>query len=95
MFYIRPDRREKELIKRVSLKLKLEVICLVDLTDARKKAEKFKEYENYPYADIEEFLYLFKNAKFIITDSYHGTCFSIIFEKKFLSISNFERGEKG
>ena len=28
------------------------------------------------------------------SDSYHGTCFSIIFEKKFLSISNFERGEK-
>lgn len=93
-FILDPTEEKKELIKRVSLKLKLEVICLVDLTDARKKAEKFKEYENYPYADIEEFLYLFKNAKFIITDSYHGTCFSIIFEKKFLSISNFERGEK-
>lgn len=93
-FILDPTEEKKELIKRVSLKLKLEVICLVDLTDARKKAEKFKEYENYPYADIEEFLYLFKNAKFIITDSYHGTCFSIIFEKKFLSISNFKRGEK-
>ena len=69
-FILDPTEEKKELIKRVSLKLKLEVICLVDLTDARKKAEKFKEYENYPYADIEEFLYLFKNAKFIITDSY-------------------------
>lgn len=28
------------------------------------------------------------NAEFIITDSFHGTCFSLIFNKKFISIKN-------
>lgn len=37
---------------------------------------------------IEDWLYYIKNAKYVITDSYHGTCFSIIFEKQFISLTN-------
>lgn len=32
------------------------------------------------------------NASYVITDSFHGTAFSIIFEKQFLSIGNVARG---
>lgn len=45
------------------------------------------------YADInffglrpEEWLYLIHNASFIVTDSFHGTIFSIIYRKPFFSI---------
>ncbi|MGR7812792.1 polysaccharide pyruvyl transferase family protein [Lacinutrix undariae] len=41
---------------------------------------------------IGEWLYHFKNAEFIITDSFHGTVFSIIFNKKFIAIGNKSRG---
>ena len=34
-----------------------------------------------------EFLNLFMNSSFVVTDSFHGTCFSLIFEKKFVSIA--------
>jgi len=34
-----------------------------------------------------EFLELFANAAFVITDSFHGTCFSINFELPFITIS--------
>ena len=37
-------------------------------------------------ADPKEFIELFSNAKYIITDTFHGTVFSIIFNKKFLAI---------
>ena len=37
---------------------------------------------------IEDWLYYIKNAELIITDSYHGTCFSLIFEKQFISFCN-------
>ena len=37
-------------------------------------------------AGLEEFLYYFKNSSFIVTDSFHGVCFSLIFEKKFLAV---------
>ena len=45
---------------------------------------------NYDYkiasAGIEDFLYYFKNAKFVVTDSFHGVCFSLIWKKKFISV---------
>lgn len=41
---------------------------------------------------IQEWLAVFRDAKFVITDSYHGTLFSIIFRKDFMTIGNGERG---
>ena len=41
---------------------------------------------------IEEWLSTIKNASYVITDSYHGTIFSIIFGKQFHSFINKERG---
>ena len=41
---------------------------------------------------VEEWLAVFRDAKFIITDSFHGTVFSIIFQKPFIVIPNMERG---
>lgn len=38
------------------------------------------------YIDPFEFLWLVKNAKYVITNSYHGTIFSIIFKKPFVTI---------
>lgn len=93
-FILDPNEQKKQAIREISALLGLHVICLVDLTDAKRKADELKEFECFPYADIEDFLSLFSKAKFIITDSFHGTCFSIIFEKEFLSIPNYQRGDK-
>ncbi len=41
---------------------------------------------------VEEWLAMFRDAECVITDSFHGTVFSIIFHKEFYSISNTERG---
>lgn len=41
---------------------------------------------------IENWISGFKNAAFVITDSYHGTLFSIIFGKPFVSLVNINRG---
>lgn len=43
---------------------------------------------------IGKWLAQIKNADFIITDSYHGTIFSIIFNKPFFSIVNCNRGKE-
>lgn len=41
---------------------------------------------------IEQWLAHFKSSDFIITDSFHGTVFSIIYRKPFISIANPTRG---
>lgn len=37
------------------------------------------------FAGPREFLWLFDNADFIVTDSFHGTAFSLVFKKNFFS----------
>lgn len=44
------------------------------------------------FIPVEDFVYLLKNAEFIVSDSFHGTCFSIIFEKPFFTFVNNARG---
>ena len=41
---------------------------------------------------VEEWLAMFRDAKIVITDSFHGTVFSIIFNKEFYTIANKSRG---
>ena len=42
-------------------------------------------YKKVVKSGPKEFLWLVKNAKFVFSTSFHGTVFSIIFEKNFLS----------
>ncbi|MGZ3218121.1 polysaccharide pyruvyl transferase family protein [Paracoccus sp. T5] len=41
---------------------------------------------------VERWLGSFRNAAFVVTDSFHGVAFSIIFNKPFLAYGNAERG---
>lgn len=43
-------------------------------------------------APVEEWLENFAGADFIVTDSFHGTVFAIIFRKPFLVVGNRDRG---
>lgn len=44
------------------------------------------------YPEVEAWLSNFFNAQFIVTDSFHGVVFSILFEKQFICIGNRKRG---
>lgn len=39
-----------------------------------------------------EFVSLFHDAEFVVTDSFHGTVFSLLFHKNFISLANKKRG---
>lgn len=82
---------KKEVISHISSKL--------GLTTFKKQPEKIyktelfvKNNDEYIYPKIEEWICSFRDASFIITDSFHGTVFSIIFNKPFVVIANSERG---
>jgi hypothetical protein len=59
---------------KIAKKNNLEVINLLNL-----------KYEKFYTVDPAEFVSLFANASLIMTDSFHGTIFSIIFEKPFIA----------
>lgn len=65
--------------------------------EVKPKKEWFEPHENcpasdYTYPPIEEWLSAFNSSDFVITDSFHGTVFSIIFNKPFIVIGNEFRG---
>ncbi len=41
---------------------------------------------------VEQWLAMFRDASFVVTDSFHGTVFSLLFNKSFISLSNADRG---
>lgn len=49
---------------------------------------------NVSHVGPAEFIWLFANAKYIITNSFHGVVFSIIFEKEFWCIPHSTRGSR-
>lgn len=48
-----------------------------------------KEYKKIFSPNPKEFLSLFYNAKYVLTNSFHGTVFSILFHKRFFSEVNY------
>lgn len=41
---------------------------------------------------VEEWIAMYRDAECVVTDSFHGTVFSILFHKPFFSIANENRG---
>lgn len=59
---------------------------------AKLEADKYENIEVKRDVDLHEWLWYYKNAEAVITDSFHGTIFSIIFRKPFLAKINEMRG---
>ena len=76
-----PDERLTKVANKMA---KERNIKLIELND-----KKIQNYfcEQVSEAGPSEFLTLIKNAKAVITNSYHGTIFSIIFQKEFYTIN--------
>ena len=51
-----------------------------------------KNIQDCIFPPVEEWIRGFMDAEFVVTDSFHGTIFSIIFNKPFFAIANKNRG---
>ncbi|WP_417620223.1 polysaccharide pyruvyl transferase family protein [Oceanihabitans sediminis] len=88
--YLLDDSEKKRvLVKDVELALQIK--------EFKNQPKVFREnmslnIEDYFVPSVEGWIKSFDQADFIITDSFHGTVFSIIFEKPFIAIANKEKG---
>lgn len=71
---------KKKYIKKVSLSLNKEVVFI-------QAENKVRSTDT-----VEKWISLFRDAHFVITDSFHGTIFSLLFHKDFISLANPLRG---
>lgn len=64
--------------------------CDISTKKLDKKQKHIKD--EYIFNPVSFWLNKIKNAKFVVTDSFHGTVFAIIFNKPFIVIENEKRG---
>lgn len=93
-FFLDPCDEKRDAILHTSKKLKLPYVNLIHACDFESNMQRLGLDGTKPDLDIEDFLNYYKNAEFVITDSFHGTCMAIIFKKPFISIANYQRGVK-
>lgn len=51
-----------------------------------------KNPEAYVFPTVESWIECFQKSDFVLTDSFHGCVFAIIFNKPFIAIANIDRG---
>ena len=89
-YILNPSDEKREIVRETAGRLGLPVICILD---GRKgtftENNKNFDMEN-TLTDVteEEWLYFFENADYVVTDSQHGSAFSILFNKQFICCSS-------
>lgn len=82
IYQLHSNKKFEEYAKKLSKKLNLP---LIRVTPSLNQLTKIGKLVYLPTPGM--FLNYIKNAEFIITDSFHGTVFSIIFNKRFIDIN--------
>ena len=85
-YFLKNDHRYTEAIKRLAEKKGLKVKGISTRHEDKEWMEVLDEHQNGP----REFVGWIKNSNLVITDSYHGTIFSLLFNRPFITIERFE-----
>lgn len=86
--YILDKSEEKKLlVKNISERVKLEPFYVS--TELSHRHAPFEERIRPP---VEDWIMAFQTTDFVITDSFHGCVFSILFNKPFFVLTNIDRG---
>lgn len=82
---VRELNRDLTYLSELANKKKLKLITIAPLSVLLKQ----KNLVNVADAGVLDFIGLIANAKYVVTDSYHGTLFALNFNKQFYSLQRF------
>lgn len=93
-YILDPTPQKREAIQWYSEKLGIKAINILDgFSQGYEDNKNLLNLPNtLPNIWCADFLKYFINADFVITDSFHGTAFSVIFNKPFIALGNIDRG---
>ncbi|MCE6967151.1 polysaccharide pyruvyl transferase family protein [Cereibacter sphaeroides] len=96
LFILDPSPEKRDVALAVADKLGLQrIVVIPNPDDGRAKAARIftgNRFEILHQDAPEIFLHAYSNARYVVTDSFHGTAFAVIFNKPFSSIYNIHRG---
>ena len=81
-----PEYRKQ--VRKLAESTGLKIVALRHMDQYVEDDESFGDYAPYDVAP-DRFLNLLRGAEYVCTDSFHGTCFSIINEKRFMIFNRY------
>lgn len=93
-YILDPSEKKRQLIKNFSENMGVKSINALDGFSGsyNYNKEKLNLENTLPNIWAADWLKCFAKSKFVITDSFHGMCFALIFNKPFIVIANYGRG---
>lgn len=92
-YFLGDNKEHREAVNELSRITGLKIVALRHLDQYVEIDELFGDYAPYDVGP-DKFLNLIRGANFVCTDSFHGTCFSIINHKKFMVFNRYIEGNK-
>lgn len=93
-FILNPTKEKRMQVESIANKLGLDIVCAPDAAVGYHKTfyELFSGLKVINPLNVSNFLKAYEKASYIVTDSFHGTCFSYIYRKDFSVYFNAQRG---
>lgn len=94
-YILNPTKEKREACKKIQELLGGIKIINISENSPQKRDENrhILEFDNVlGDIEVEDWVYYMKNCRFVITDSFHGTCFAVIFRKQYLTFINRQPG---
>lgn len=94
-YILDPTPQKRAALLRMAEKYQKELVIMLDgwpnLFEKNNKSMGLPE-NTITDVDVTDWLYYLKHSDMVITDSFHGTCVAMLFEKPFYAITNPHRG---
>lgn len=94
-YILDPDQEKREALLYLAEKLNKDLVVMLDgwphLFKKNREAMGLKE-KTVEKLTVNDWIFYIKNCDFMVTDSFHGSCMAILFQKQFYAVANPGRG---
>ena len=87
-YFLGDNDVHREMVQKLKKQFNLPVLSISHMKKYISSDNEVSDVNLYEVSPFD-FIYLIKNSRFVCTDSFHATVFSILFEKKFLVFQRF------
>lgn len=92
-YFLGANPQHRAAVKKLAEQTGFKIVALRHLDQYVEEDEKFGDYAVFDVAP-DCFLNLLRSATYVCTDSFHGSCFSIIHRKQFMVFNRYTEGSK-
>lgn len=90
-YYLGENTEHRDIAEELKNKTGLEIVCTPHLDSFVERDVNFGDIQLFDVGP-DDFVNLIRGAEYVLTDSFHGSVFSILHHKKFITLNRFANG---